>query len=303
MLKEYQPNSMYHNYIMTNPSLCFDLVIYYVELMDESAPVFLHHHNLHEIFYCVDGSFEFECEGRTELLHPQDFVILGKDCRHRIRYTPDRPASYFDMIFDIVVKTTPAPLELELEYGEIAETMARINKEKYRRGFCRQSQKELLLQICQEPGRRQLGWLSVTSALYCQFLFNLLREAAPITSQITTPLGYKNIALTASKYIHANYTENISIDMVAKSLNVTPRHINRLFQELFGAPFARTVNNIRMDYAKPYLLNTNESIERIAARVGLPSGKVLTKLFNEQEGMSPAKYRAIHQKKADGSQS
>ena len=105
--------------------------------------------------------------------------------------------------------------------------------------------------------------------------------------------------MTASKYIHANYAEDLSIDMVAQALNVTPRHVNRLFQELFGTSFARTVNLIRMEYAKPYLVSTNESIERIAARVGLPSGKVLTKLFNEQEGISPAKYRSLHQKKKE----
>ena len=58
-----------------------------------------------------------------------------------------------------------------------------------------------------------------------------------------------------------------------------------------------TVSVIRMEYAKQHLLSGNESIERIAARVGLPSGKVLTKLFHEQEGMSPAKYRALHQHK------
>ena len=201
------------------------------------------------------------------------------------------------IIFDIVVKNGPAPLEAELEYGEIMEAMAHIDKEKYRRGHCHQSQRPLLHRIHHEPLNHQLGWLCQTSALYCELFFNLLREVAPASSQIRTPLGYKNIALTATKYIHANYTEDLNIDMVAKALNVTPRHINRLFQELFGSSFARTVSIIRMEYAKQHLISSNESIERIAARVGLPSGKVLSKLFHEQEGMSHAKYRSLHQHK------
>ena len=297
MLKEYTPNPMYHNYVLTNPFLCFDFVSHYTELMNQSIPVFPHRHALYEIFYGVDGTFQFECDGKVEVLGPQDFVILGKDHLHRIRYTPDQPATYFTIIFDIVVKAGPAPLEAEIEYGEIMEAMAHIDKEKYRRGHSRQSQQPLLDRIHQEPLNHQLGWLSQTSALYCEFFFNLLREVAPVTSQITTPMGYKNIALTATKYIHANYTEDLNIDMVAKALNVTPRHINRLFQELFGSSFARTVSIIRMEYAKQHLISGNESIERIAARVGLPSGKVLSKLFHEQEGMSPAKYRALHQHK------
>lgn len=296
MLKEYKPNPMYHNYVITNPFLCFDFVSHYTELMNQSIPVFPHRHDLYEIFYGVEGTFQVECDGMLETLGPQEFVILGKNHLHRILYTPDCPATYFTIIFDIVVKNGPAPMEAELEYGEIIEAMAHIDKEKYRRGYCRQSQRPLLDQIHQEPLQHQLGWLCQTSALYCQFFFNLLREVTYSPSKIKTPIGYKNIALTATKYIHANYTEDLNIDMVAEVLNVTPRHINRLFQDLFGNSFARTVSIIRMEYAKQHLLSGSESIERIAARVGLPSGKVLTKLFNEQEGMSPAKYRALHQK-------
>lgn len=298
MLKEYEPNPMYHNYVITNTFPCFDFVIHYTELMNQSIPVFPHRHDLYEIFYGVEGTFEFECDGKVEVLGPQEFVLLGKNCSHRIRYTPECPATYFTMIFDIEAKTTPAPLEAELEYGELIEVMAHIDKEKYRRGRCRQSQRPLLDQIDREPTQHQLGWLSQTGMLYCQFFFNLLREVAHVTSQVKDPLGYKNIGLTASKYIHANYTEDLNIDMVAQMLNVTPRHINRLFQDMFGSSFARTVNIIRMEYAKQHLLSTNESVERIAARVGLPSGKVLTKLFNEQEGVSPAKYRTLHQKRS-----
>ena len=80
--------------------------------------------------------------------------------------------------------------------------------------------------------------------------------------------------------------------MVAQQLNVTPRHVNRLFQEMFGRSFAHTVSVIRMEYAKKYLRTTNDSLERIAMHVGLPSGKVLIRLFHEQEGMSPGDYRA-----------
>ena len=297
MLKEYTPNPMYHNYVLTNPFLSFDFVSHYTELMNQSVPVFPHRHDLYEIFYGVDGTFQFECEGKLETLGPQDFVILGKNRLHRIVYTPNTPATYFTIIFDIQAKSNPIPREAEVEFEEVRRALGHIDQGHYYRGHSQQSQAPLLLQIHQEPLERRLGWLCQASALYCQFFFNLLRESEPTPSKIKTPLGYKNIALTATKYIHANYTEDLNIDMVAKVLNVTPRHINRLFQELFGSSFARTVSVIRMEYAKQHLLSGNESIERIAARVGLPSGKVLTKLFHEQEGMSPAKYRALHQHK------
>lgn len=291
-LKKYDPNAIYHNYILTNPFLCFDFITYYLEMMNEKIPVFTHKHNLYEVFYSVEGSIVFECEGQTETLNPGDFILLGRDYSHRIRYSPDCPVRYFTLIFDISVKTTPVPLEAEQEYAEISEILAQIDRKKYCRGHCSNSQLPILDQLYQESKNQQLGWLSTTSALYCQLFFNLLRAISPARSRVTNPMGHMNIALTATKYIHANYTEDITVEDLAATLNVTPRHINRLFQNLFGCSLARSVNVIRMEYAKQYLISGRESLERIAAHVGLPSGKVLSKLFHEQEGISPAQFRA-----------
>lgn len=289
---------MYHNYIVTNPSLCFDLIVHYTELMDESIPVFSHRHNLYEIFYGVEGEFVFECNEKAETVGRDEFILLGKNHVHRIRYAPQRRAKYFTIIFDIATKSTPASLEAELEYGEVAEALARVDKSRYCKGICRPTAIPLLDQVNQELVERPMGWLSQVAALYCQFFFYVLRAVSPRTSHAGKPVGYQNIALTVTKYIHANYADDLSIDMVSQALNVSPRHINRLMQELFGSSFAYTVNVIRMEYAKRYLLSTDDSIERIAARVGLSSGKGLTKLFKEQEGVSPAKYRALNRGQA-----
>ena len=296
-MKEYIPFPLYYNYVVTYPFLCFDFVIHYTELMQETHPVFPHRHNLYEIFYVVDGNLRFGCEGRTELIGPQEFVFIGKNRLHRIDYLPNQPVNYFAIIFDIVLKRTPLPPEAELECIEIMEALKKIDQGQYQRGYSSQPQTALLNAVLQESQDRSLGWLSQSSALYCQLFLNLLREVSKTKSRITRPLGYKNIALTAVKYIHANHMDDITIDMMAQALNVTPRHINRLFHDLFGSSFTHVVNAVRLEYAKEELLNSKYSIERIAAHVGLPSGKALTKLFYNMEGISPTQYRAQNQKK------
>ena len=219
-------------------------------------------------------------------------VLLGKNHLHRLRYMPEKPAVYFTMIFDIIPKSGKSSIDAELEYREIAKALDKADTNKYIYLPRAVSQQALLADIHKQIQDRKIGWASQIGILYYLFVLNLLRQTTSVVSDVKTPLGYKNIALEASKYIHSNYADELTIDMVAQQLNVTPRHVNRLFQEMFGRSFAHTVSVIRMEYAKKYLRTTNDSLERIAMHVGLPSGKVLIRLFHEQEGMSPGDYRA-----------
>ncbi|MDR3766315.1 MAG: AraC family transcriptional regulator [Butyricicoccus sp.] len=257
---------------------------------------FQHTHNLYEIFHGLNGSVVCHCEDQAVTLGPDDAILIGKGNSHYIEFEPQKSATYLAFIFDIVPKTEPASVTAEMEFGNIIEALAHIDKQRYAYGHCSRSQSFLLEDIEQELHQHQIGWSGLVGLLFYRLFMNVLREFAPNKSGVDVPAGYKNIALLASKYIHANYAEKLTIDMVADALHVTPRHVNRLFNELFGTSFAYTVNVIRTEYARPYLLTTDESIERIASRVGLPSGKVLTKLFKERYGMTPSEYRAMNKK-------
>lgn len=291
MLTEYQNDHIYHNTITTVPFDHFDFVIYYAEQMEQGITVFEHRHNLYEIFYGMEGMVTISCGEEALPLHPNSLVLLGKNHLHRVMYTPNTPAVYFTLIFDIVQKSAPTSLEAELEYQEIIRVLSSANQNKYLYLPRAVSQQSILHSIYQEIANRKIGWASQVGLLYYLFFLNLLRQATTAVSAVRTPLGYKNIALEASKYIHSNYANELTLDMVAQQLNVTPRHVNRLFQDMFGCSFSRTVSIIRMEYAKKYLCSTNDSLERIATRVGFPSVKALIRLFHEHEGMSPANYR------------
>lgn len=297
MLREYNnDNKLYQINIETVAFPCFDFVIHYAEQLPSSVVTFPHTHNLYEIFYGLNGTVLCHCEDQVIRLGPDDAILIGKGISHHIEFDPRRDATPLAFIFDIIPRTEPASITSEMEFGNIIEALAHIDKQRFVYGHCSRSQSVLLKAIEQELQQHQIGWNGVVGLQFYSFFINILREFAPNKAGVDVPAGYKNIALLASKYIHANYAEKLAIDMVADALHVTPRHVNRLFNELFGTSFAYTVNLIRTEYAKPYLLSTDESIERIASRVGLPSGKVLTKLFKERYGMPPSEYRMQHRK-------
>lgn len=295
MLKKYSNDRLYHNTITTVPFHDFNFIIYYAELMDTSIPVFEHRHELYEIFYGLEGSVTFHCSRQKIELFPDSAIFLGKNQLHRSSFYSDDHALYFTLLFDIEPKNISD--EEKLEYKEIEAALDYINSQKYVYLPKSTSQSAFLQSIREETHQCQIGWSSRIGFQYYSFFLNILRQICPQKSNINCPPGYTNIALEATKYIHSNYANELTLDMVSEQLNVSPRHMNRLFKELFNCSFSRTVNIIRMKYAQKYLRTTNDTIESIVGRVGLPSGKALTKLFYEEEGISPSEYRASCRKK------
>lgn len=297
MLKEYSPQHISYDYITVVSLPGFNFTVYYAEQLEQDVVVFPHSSDLYGFYYVLDGELELRLGDQIVRAPADTALLLSKNVEHSAVYHPQLPVSYFVLLFDVAPKSAQSSIQVKQEYQEIADVLSRIDRDRFLRVACQGAQRAAIGRIQDEFDQRRLGWTSTLGLLfYCLFI-QVLRDIEPKRSGVDTPSGYRNIPLVVSKYIHANYMDKITIDMVAQRLNVTPRHINRLFQGMFGTSFAHSVNIIRTEYAKQYLLSTNDSIETIASRVGLPSGKVLTKLLKEREGMSPSAYRAAYQKK------
>lgn len=135
------------------------------------------------------------------------------------------------------------------------------------------------------PGKSQM-----INALYQEYLIQIFRNMVSAEQEAPAPSNI-NMAVAMTKYMHANYNKNITVQDIADVFYVSPRHINRVFEEYFGQSFKRTLNIYRLNYAKNYLIDTNYSVERIAELVGFSSAKTLYQLFKEHEGMTVSEFR------------
>lgn len=291
LLNKYKNHKLYHNYITTVPLPGFDFIVYYAEMMTQNTVVFEHRHNLYEIFYGLEGSILFSCEGSQSELTAHDMVLLGRDRSHYLQYQSNTPAVYFTMIFDLVPHSPASNCDPDTEYQELMEVLNQADKNKYLFASNTKPQESILSKISQTIASKKIGWSSLVGQYYYQFFLDLLQTISQKKSSLDAPAGYLNIALEASKYIHANLQGDLRIDTVSQQLNVTPRHMNHLFQKMFGKSFAQTVSIIRLEHAKQRLINTDESLEQIASLVGFRSSQSLTKMFYEQEHMSPGIFR------------
>jgi AraC-like DNA-binding protein len=103
----------------------------------------------------------------------------------------------------------------------------------------------------------------------------------------------------ALEYIYANYDGFITLEDVADKLNLSTRHIQRLFKELHhGHTFSRILEDIRLNVVCRELQESDQSVEKIAKLAGFAGGNYLHAVFRKKFGVTPSEYRRSTRSKA-----
>lgn len=96
----------------------------------------------------------------------------------------------------------------------------------------------------------------------------------------------------AKEYIHENYAnDKLSLNMVAKQVNVSPNYFSRIFSRETGCTFTEYLTKIRMEKAKERLMCTNHKATEIAYEVGYKDSHYFSYLFKKTVGCTPREYR------------
>jgi transcriptional regulator GlxA family with amidase domain len=113
-------------------------------------------------------------------------------------------------------------------------------------------------------------------------------------SQFSMPLAAAPPRTPALRHIvdivTAEPSGNHSLTELARRLNLSPRHLTRLFREELATTPARYVESIRFDLAKS-MLSQGHTATTAAALAGFPSYESLRRVFARELGMSPAVYQ------------
>jgi AraC-like DNA-binding protein len=98
--------------------------------------------------------------------------------------------------------------------------------------------------------------------------------------------------LRAKDLADARFAEPLDVSALARAAGLSPAHFSRQFQRTFGeSPHAYLLTR-RLERAAALLRNTDLSVARICADVGLQSVGSFTTSFGRSFGASPTTYRA-----------
>lgn len=98
----------------------------------------------------------------------------------------------------------------------------------------------------------------------------------------------------AIRYIDTHYQEDISLDMVATKIGISPFYLSRLIKQIKGIAFVEYLTDVRIRKAKVIALETELSIAEIAFKCGYSNISYFYKVFKKATGETIGEYRKNH---------
>ena len=96
-------------------------------------------------------------------------------------------------------------------------------------------------------------------------------------------------------YVNENLVSyDLTISTLADHFRLSVSYASKLFKKLSGVGFLNYVNSERIKLVKELLEQTDDNLKTIASKVGYYNDITLIRLFRKHTGITPGKYRKIH---------
>ncbi len=112
------------------------------------------------------------------------------------------------------------------------------------------------------------------------------------TSFNSDPVNYHSRRIEkAFAYMHAHYTENISLEDVAKEVNMLEVSFSRFIKKRTGKTFVESLNEIRLGHASRLLIDTTQTIAEVSYKCGFNNLSYFNRIFRRKNGCTPREFR------------
>ena len=98
---------------------------------------------------------------------------------------------------------------------------------------------------------------------------------------------------SAIRYIENNFSENLTVSLIAKLQNISEGYLSRSFKKETGMNFNDYVQRYRVEQSCTMLKNSDKKIYDIARAVGYNDLKYFNNIFKRIMGMTPYRFRKM----------
>ncbi|KAE9881779.1 MULTISPECIES: AraC family transcriptional regulator [Bacteria] len=123
--------------------------------------------------------------------------------------------------------------------------------------------------------------------LFEELLIHLQKEAFHI------PSAKETVASEVVHYLEHHFMGKLHMEQLAEKLHYHPDYMTRCMQTVYGLTPNQYSHRLKIEKAKSMLASTNEKIAAIADHVGIDDPTYFSKLFRQNEGMTPIEYRHL----------
>lgn len=101
----------------------------------------------------------------------------------------------------------------------------------------------------------------------------------------------KNNMIEVKRYLDENYSQKITLDILAEHYHINKYYLTRIFKEQFGLSIMDYLLSIRITESKNLLRFSNKSAEEIGILCGIGDIYYFSRVFKKVEGISIREYR------------
>lgn len=101
------------------------------------------------------------------------------------------------------------------------------------------------------------------------------------------------------KFAELHLSENCSLQLIAKEMNMNANYLGQLFKRETGKTYSAYVTELRIEKAKEMLVSGDLSINEIAVTLGFNDYFYFLKTFKRVSGYTPKQYRHYQKNSAD----
>jgi AraC-like DNA-binding protein len=154
---------------------------------------------------------------------------------------------------------------------------------------------ECIRLIVSEHENRRIGFELSIKALVYRMLVILIRDHAltmlPPTGSARRKREMERL-IDVFEYIENNHSRSITVEELAKMLNVSISRFSHLFREAAAASVTEYINSVRIRRAADLLGSTDMNITQAAMASGYNDVNYFTRQFKKHMGISPSAFRS-----------
>ncbi len=238
------------------------------------------HVNHCEIIYISSGEGSYVIDGQHYTAQKGDILIYNKGIIHQESSNFRNPLqTYFCGVSNLFIQNVEEGLLLPKEIapvihanqyaGKVARYISEIYKE------------------CQSKD----AYFEMVAENHLRSLIVLIHRIISACSEQKASSEQTELGNQIKEYIDENYTQNITLATMAKTLYVSPYYISHLFKHETGDSPIHYLITRRIGEAKNLLLTTRMPLQDIALAVGYENVNHFIDIFKKKTGISPGRFR------------
>lgn len=249
---------------------------------------FQHFHQFYEICVFLDESAGHIIDGVWYDMRCCDIVALRPSLLHKTVYPEGEPNKRLIIQFSIPAMISALEGCMKYIYSIFEEEVPIYRfEEPYKRAVMEKLND--IYYLSQSPN--ELSELSIHNK-FLEFLSLIyLYRDKNVYSNHADFDNITNKVYSITAYIHSHFTDNISLESVAREFFISSYYLSHQFKRITGFTLTDYVQLTRVRNAQTLLLSTDNSIADIAFQSGFSSFSQFNRAFNKFAHQAPSTFR------------